>query len=211
MTIYLTEDDLVEIHEKVQKKFNTTSGILNKGNLDTIVNIPNRSVFGKEIYPTIYQKAAALLVNITKLHAFADSNKRTAIVDVETFLQSNGIDWVVPLKTIRMSVIIAESDVELIDSMIRKSSLFLSNYSLDYNDINGSLRNTEWMMNEINDFILMPKQLKDDLLNYWLVIQIYPENEKKRYEIISEYISNLHTSTTVFLDKINHDYEHSNK
>lgn len=147
------------------------------------------------------KKQAALLVNIIKLHAFADSNKRTAILATETFLQINGIDWIVPLKATRMSVIIAESDIDLIEKTIRKSSFFLSNYSLEYHDVSGSLRNTEWMLNEISDFILMPKQLKDDLLNYWLVIQIYPENEKKRYDLISEYISNLYTLCRVFLDR----------
>jgi death-on-curing protein len=202
LTIYLTRDDLIEIHEKVQKKFNTTSGILNKGHLETIVDIPSRTVFGKEIYPTIYQKAAALLVNITKLHAFADSNKRTAIIAVETFLQINGIDWIVPLKATRMSVIIAESENNLIDKMIRKSNLFLSNYSLDYNDTSGSLRNIEWMMNEINDFMLMPRSLRDNLLDYWLVVKIYPENKDNRDIIINEYISNLTSSTNVFLDVI---------
>lgn len=101
-----------------------------------------------------------------KLHAFVETNKRTAILAVETFLQMNGIDWIVPLKTTRLSVIIAKSEIEMIDRMIGKSSLFLSNYSLDYNDHIGSIRNIEWMVNEINDFMPMSKQLRDSLLDY---------------------------------------------
>ncbi|MDR4491771.1 MAG: type II toxin-antitoxin system death-on-curing family toxin [Candidatus Nitrosocosmicus sp.] len=58
--------------------------------MDSIIDLPSKAVYGKELYTSIYEKAASLLVDITKLHAFADRNKRTTILVMETFLQSNG-------------------------------------------------------------------------------------------------------------------------
>ncbi|MDR4491770.1 MAG: hypothetical protein R2685_12840 [Candidatus Nitrosocosmicus sp.] len=63
--------------------------------------------------------------------------------------------------------------------MITKSTVFLSNHSLDNNINNGSVRNIQWMVDEINEFTLMLIDLKTQSLDYWLVVKIYPENKGK--------------------------------
>ena len=46
--------------------------------LNMIVNLPEQFVFGKPLYPTIFDKATILFVQLIKKHVFANANKRTA-------------------------------------------------------------------------------------------------------------------------------------
>lgn len=46
--------------------------------------------FGKELYPTIFLKAALYARNICMNHPFVDGNKRTGITAALVFLESNG-------------------------------------------------------------------------------------------------------------------------
>jgi death-on-curing protein len=56
---------------------------------------PAISVFGEEQFPTLLDKAAALLESLAYHHLFADGNKRTAVEAVERFLKLNGcaVEW----------------------------------------------------------------------------------------------------------------------
>lgn len=47
-------------------------------------------LFGHELYPNIWLKAAFILQKITKKHIFIDGNKRTALVTTAFFLKKNG-------------------------------------------------------------------------------------------------------------------------
>lgn len=81
MTIrYLTQAELIEINKyAVQQVGGITFGVQSKAALQVIVNQPQQVVFGHELYPTIWLKAAFILQKITKKHVFIDGNKRTAI------------------------------------------------------------------------------------------------------------------------------------
>ncbi|WP_109529888.1 MULTISPECIES: type II toxin-antitoxin system death-on-curing family toxin [Nocardia] len=50
------------------------------------------TVFGADAYPTLWEKAAALLHSIASNHPLIDGNKRLAIVAAVVFLARNGID-----------------------------------------------------------------------------------------------------------------------
>jgi death on curing protein len=56
---------------------------------------PRASVFGEDAYPSLKEKAAALLHSIARNHPFADGNKRTATIGALFFLAINGerVDW----------------------------------------------------------------------------------------------------------------------
>lgn len=45
---------------------------------------------GKELYPDVFLKAAALLDSLINNHPFVDGNKRTGITAAALFLQANG-------------------------------------------------------------------------------------------------------------------------
>jgi len=52
---------------------------------------PRLSAFGVEAYPTLLDKAAALLHSLAAHHLFYDGNKRTATAATIRFLQANGL------------------------------------------------------------------------------------------------------------------------
>lgn len=51
---------------------------------------PQASAFGADAYPTLHEKAAALLHSIARNHPFKDGNKRTATVGALFMLRVNG-------------------------------------------------------------------------------------------------------------------------
>jgi len=58
--------------------------------LESAVALPATACFGVEVYPTVFDKAAAYLFYISRNHAFIDGNKRTATAAMLAFLRVNG-------------------------------------------------------------------------------------------------------------------------
>lgn len=52
---------------------------------------PATTTFGVDPYPTVLDKAAALLHSLTASRPFMDGNKRTAFVATDVFLKLNGM------------------------------------------------------------------------------------------------------------------------
>lgn len=89
---YLTVKDIVKINAKLITKVSAGEliGIKDAATLDMAVNQPQQEVFGEALYPTIYDKASILAINLAKRHPFQNGNKRTALVSMITFLMMNG-------------------------------------------------------------------------------------------------------------------------
>lgn len=64
--------------------------VLNRHLLQSAANRPYTRMFGQEAYPTILEKAAALVHALAHDHLFADGNKRTAQIVLEQFLANHG-------------------------------------------------------------------------------------------------------------------------
>ena len=83
-----------------------------------------QSFGGKEIYPTLEEKAAHLLYFVTKNHSFFDGNKRIAAALFLYFLEKNGVLFMDGKKLIddhtlvALTIMIAESRPEEMDMMI---------------------------------------------------------------------------------------------
>ena len=60
--------------------------------LDSAARRPLITLFGQPQFPTLIDKAAALLHSLAYHHLFMDGNKRTALVVMETFLVLNGFE-----------------------------------------------------------------------------------------------------------------------
>jgi len=88
--IYLSFEQIIELHDALIKKFGGLLGIREKGLLESALAAPMMAVFGEELHKTIYNKAAAYLFYIAKNHAFIDGNKRTATAAALLFLRVNG-------------------------------------------------------------------------------------------------------------------------
>lgn len=57
--------------------------------LDSTISIPRKTFDQKDLYPTLFHKAACYLYFINKLHPFNNGNKRISIVATGVFLRYN--------------------------------------------------------------------------------------------------------------------------
>lgn len=88
MTFYLDRDDLLTIAARVN---GGSPAVREMGLLDAAIARPQSTVFGVDAYPTLFEKAAALLHSIARNPALVDGNKRTAWAATWLFLGYNGI------------------------------------------------------------------------------------------------------------------------
>ena len=88
--IYLSFEQIIELHDALIDKFGGLLGIRERGLLESALAAPMMAVFGEELHKTIYNKAAAYLFYVAKNHAFLDGNKRTATAAALSFLRANG-------------------------------------------------------------------------------------------------------------------------
>lgn len=88
--IYLTIEDLLEIHKSVVENTGGAEGIRSIPLLDSAVARPQATFGGVDLYPTLSEKAAALLHSVISNHPFVDGNKRTGFTAMDVFLRLNG-------------------------------------------------------------------------------------------------------------------------
>jgi death on curing protein len=85
---HLTVEDLLSIAEEAIG----APAVRDIGLLDSAAHRPQASAFGRDAYPTIHEKAAALLEAVVRNHALVDGNKRLAWVAAVVFYDLNGFD-----------------------------------------------------------------------------------------------------------------------
>lgn len=92
MTNFLTKEEVIAAHYFMMKRMNDAeqAGVKDHGLLESAVHIPRQSVFEEDAYPTLFDKAAALLESLVKNHCFHNGNKRTAYLVAKSFLLLNG-------------------------------------------------------------------------------------------------------------------------
>jgi death-on-curing protein len=84
-TEYLSLEDLLDL-------VNTLGAgpVRDLGLLDSACHRPRASLFGREAYPTLAGKAAALMHSLACNHALVDGNKRLSLLATVVFLRING-------------------------------------------------------------------------------------------------------------------------
>jgi death on curing protein len=82
---YLTFEHVVALHDSA-----AAPGIRDAGAIAAAVSRPQATVFGQDAYPSVWEKAAALLHSLVSSHPFVDGNKRAAWTCALTFLTVNG-------------------------------------------------------------------------------------------------------------------------
>jgi len=87
---YLTAEQVLFIHSRLIDETGGSHGIRDVGLLQSAVSRPMATFGGEELYPDIFQKAAAFMESLVKNHPFIDGNKRTAISSAGLFLRING-------------------------------------------------------------------------------------------------------------------------
>jgi len=122
-------------YERAMKAINTLRAIIGSNNLfgnekdqsfDSSINTIYQTFDGKELYPSVEEKAAMLLYLVTKNHSFSDGNKRIAAFLFLWFLQNNGILYkengqkLIENNTlVALTLMIAESRTEEKDILVK--------------------------------------------------------------------------------------------
>ncbi len=119
---YLTADELIYINEQFPSKAQIHTIVDGKRKvrdmdlLEAAVGRPQSSAFGEDAYPSLEQKATALLHSIARNHPFADGNKRTATVGAVMMLAVNGLRVTWERETALENIVaLAEGQLELND------------------------------------------------------------------------------------------------
>lgn len=91
MTEYLALEDVLALVEDL-----AVGPVRDVGLLDSAVHRPRVSVFGRDAYPGIDDKAAVLLESLVRNHALDDGNKRLGWLSLVVFYGLNTINLEAP-------------------------------------------------------------------------------------------------------------------
>lgn len=83
-------EEVYKVHEIIIKRAGTIALVRDFGLLHSAIERPKATYLGRDLYPTIFSKAASLLQSICLNHPFTDGNKRTAWTITHKFLWDNG-------------------------------------------------------------------------------------------------------------------------
>jgi death-on-curing protein len=86
----LTLAEVVELHDRILAVTRGATGIRDLAGLESAIAQPRATFEGRDLYPGLIAKAAALAYSLARNHPFVDGNKRTAHAAMETFLVLNG-------------------------------------------------------------------------------------------------------------------------
>lgn len=84
--IYLDVEDLLHIAGRVL----TALEVRDVGLLEAAAARPRATAFGQDAYPSVHDKAAALLHSVVRSHALVDGNKRLGLAATIAFYGMNG-------------------------------------------------------------------------------------------------------------------------
>lgn len=86
--IFLDLDSLLHVGERV---LGAPAEVRDYGLLESALARPQATAMGEDAYPTLHDKAAALLHSLARNHALADGNKRLALSATLAFYGLNGM------------------------------------------------------------------------------------------------------------------------
>jgi len=87
---YLSPQQVLFLHSRIIDEIGGSHGVRDIGLLEAAVERPKATFGGKDLYPDLFSKAAAVMLSLIQNHPFVDGNKRTAIASAAMFLSING-------------------------------------------------------------------------------------------------------------------------
>lgn len=89
-TVFLTFEQVLAIHDNQIELYGGSHGIRELSLLESAVMRPQTTFAGRDLYPTLFEKAAVLMHSLIMNHPFLDGNKRTGTVSALSFFEING-------------------------------------------------------------------------------------------------------------------------
>lgn len=113
------------IHSIIINEIGGSHGVRDNNIVAGLEHSAKQFVFGKELYPTIFDKAALYIRNIIFFHPFVDGNKRTSMAVGDVLLAENGYKLVVPeggVEKFALEIIEKKLDVPEISKWLKTNS-----------------------------------------------------------------------------------------
>jgi death-on-curing protein len=92
VTLYLSVEQLLRLHQLQMRRFGGSHGLRDRGSLEAAAGRPQATFGGEDLYPDFAAKAAALMHSLVRSRPFVDGNKRVGAMAAELFLSANGQD-----------------------------------------------------------------------------------------------------------------------
>ncbi|MBQ3443989.1 MAG: type II toxin-antitoxin system death-on-curing family toxin [Selenomonadaceae bacterium] len=89
--IYLTQNQVLKLHDKIINEFGGIHGIRNEAALQSALANPLQTFAGLDLYPSVIDKAVQLCFGIIKNHPFLDGNKRLGLHLMLILIHINGL------------------------------------------------------------------------------------------------------------------------
>ena len=87
---YLTLAEVLELHRLLLASTIGAPGVRDLAGLESALAQPQVTFEGRDLYPSLQEKAGSLSFSLVSNHPFVDGNKRVAHAALEVFLQLNG-------------------------------------------------------------------------------------------------------------------------
>ncbi|MES2213303.1 MAG: type II toxin-antitoxin system death-on-curing family toxin [Patescibacteria group bacterium] len=97
--------------------------------LDASLSLPRQAVYGTELYPDIYKKAAILFYAINRNHAFGNGNKRLSVAVLIVFLYINDLILTVSQKEMRDKALEIAQTNDRVETIVVLTSEWIKNNS----------------------------------------------------------------------------------
>jgi death on curing protein len=87
---FLTLEDVLELHARSLERFGGSTGIRDKGLLESAIAMPASGFGGQYAHADLFEMAAAYAFHIAQNQPFVDGNKRAGLGSCLLFLELNG-------------------------------------------------------------------------------------------------------------------------
>jgi len=89
--IFLTVEQVIELHQAVIDRFGGAHGLKDPGLLESAVMAPQQTFGGEFLYKSLAEMGAAYWICIVGNHPFIDGNKRAGLIAFDTFMLINNV------------------------------------------------------------------------------------------------------------------------
>jgi death on curing protein len=114
---YLVPQDILVLHARIIDQTGGFHGLRDTNLLASLAERPKATFGGKEMYPSVFKKAAAYVESLVRYHVFVDGNKRTSIAAAARFLFLNRFELTATNKAVESFVLSVAEDRLSIDKI----------------------------------------------------------------------------------------------
>lgn len=121
--INLSLEQILLIHEDQVNRYGGSHGLRDIALLESAVYRSQVTFGGIDLYPSIFEKAGALVHSLLLNHPFVDGNKRTAMASMLVFLELNNYSFAVSQKELVKTALSIENkkwNIQKISTWLRK-------------------------------------------------------------------------------------------